>query len=173
MVNPGGVGGGGHIHRQQYGQEGVRTKDAQQPKETKDAKGTKGAEGKGEAKGAQAGGVKAKAKAKGKDMGGVEGLVAGSDQYAVEDEDQNRRRRSRSFFAEDEPQLEQKDPDDEAGTLSSVGAEFRDQVTAGLAAGRSFTRGTLNQNRSEEEQAALAKKAALKKKQAAKSAQHG
>lgn len=149
MVNPGGVSGGGFRPRVQDG--APRT---EQRKETKESKDTKGAEGKGQVKGggSPAGGVKAKGKAKSADMAGVEGLYAGADQLALEDEDNNRKRRGRNMLGDEEAPFEEKDLVMEAPGMDAINAEFRAQMASGLAAGRSFTRGSLVSNRPDEEE---------------------
>ncbi|MBI5493444.1 MAG: hypothetical protein HY904_00350 [Deltaproteobacteria bacterium] len=142
MVNPGGIGGGGPI-RPRVGQEGIprqETKDTKGTKESKESKEAKGAEGKGQAGGA--GGVRAKGKAKSKDLGAVGELLGGSDQYAVDNEEHEKRRRGRQFLDEDEQPFEETPwQEEDAFAVSNINAEFRAQVASGLAAGRTFTRG--------------------------------
>jgi len=138
------------------GQEQVKrqeTKDTKSTKDSKDAKGAKGAEGKGGAAGAGgAGGIKAKGKAKGKDLGDVGALIGGSDQYAVDDGENERRRKRRSFFDNDQAAFEETPwEEDGAFAVSNINAEFRAQVASGLAAARSFTRGTVGPKGQEED----------------------
>jgi len=135
----GGGGGGPTIRPQQ--EPTVQKKDT---KETKDSKGAKGAEAKGDVKGGgQTGGIKAKGKAKSKDLGEVGGLLAGNDSWALEDEGDNRKRRSRTFFDKTGPETDTlpEDFDPELSMLENVPAAFRGQVAQGMAAARSFTRG--------------------------------
>jgi hypothetical protein len=151
-MSTGRVGGQGPQFRPTTPQPTVRKKGAKETKDTKEAKST-------EAKGgvrsqAKAGGVKGKAKAKGKDLGVVGGLLAGQDNWALEDEEQDRKRKSRKFFEEQEigdPAAVPEDWDPELSRLQNIAAEFRGQVAQGLAAARSFTRGSVS-NRSDEDE---------------------
>src|SRR5687767_12077540 len=120
------VGGGGPQVRQQQQQPQVQKKDARETRESKDAKGT---EGKGQVSGGgKSGGVKAKGKAKDKDLGGVGGLLAGNDNWTLEDEQDGRRRKSRQFFDET-PMAETGEVpegwDNELSNLENIQAEFR------------------------------------------------
>jgi len=139
------IGGGGGPIRPRVSNEGVPrqetkdTKGTKDTKETKDSKGAQGAEGKAGAGGA--GGVKGKAKAKGKDLGSVGVLLGGGDQFSVEDEGDQRRRRGKAFFDEEEAFEETPWEEDGAFAVSNINAEFRAQVAGGLAQARSFTRG--------------------------------
>lgn len=135
------VGGGGPQIRPQQQQPQVQKKET---RETKGKGDTKGAEGKADVKGGgQTGGVKAKGKAKSKDLGQVGGLIAGQDNWSIEDEEQNRKRRSHAFFDKDGPSADvlPEDFDPELSMLENVPAAFRGQVAQGMAAARSFTRG--------------------------------
>lgn len=147
MAEIGGGGGGWRAGLQsllQRGQEALS-------KVRGDGKDTKGAEGKGEAKGtggaSSAGGARGaqgKGKAKGKDLAGVEKLISGSDDFGVEDEEKERRRKQRFFLGNDDrpPDFVVQDATQDRSAVAHISAEFRGQVASGMTAGRSFTQGS-------------------------------
>jgi hypothetical protein len=116
--------------------------------------GDKGADSKSEVKGdAKAGSTggaagtqaaKGKGKVKGQNLTGVEKLLAGGDDFALEDEDTGRRRRGRQFMGEDSNPhgFHVQDSTEDRSAVSHISAEYRGQVASGMAAGRSFTQGS-------------------------------
>jgi len=107
---------------------------------------TKAADGKTDVKaGDKAGGAagaKGKGKAKGKD--GVERLIAGSDEFSVEDDERERRRKQQFFLGNDSAPRDfvPQDSTQERSSTKHISAEFRGQVASGLTQGRSFTQGS-------------------------------
>lgn len=147
-TTPGGVGGGGFRPRVDSG--------TVSRKETSESKDTKGAEGKGDVKGGGgAGGAKAakgKGKAKGKDLGTVGALLGGGDQWVIEDDEHQDRRRRAAFFDEEEQEFAEQDATRATAGLGQINAEFRAQVAAGMAAGRTFTKGSVGVKRKQDEE---------------------
>jgi hypothetical protein len=95
-------------------------------------------------RGGAGGGAKKTGKAKGGLLGKLGRALGFStvDAYNEDFEEQQRRKKARAFFGDDEPSFVGVRGTEAKRDLSSVSPEFRDQVSTGLSAANTMTTGT-------------------------------